>query len=169
MCGVQGKGVTPSPEWSRVLADVILLAHAAFVAFVVAGLVLIWLGAWLDWAWVRRPGFRRQHLGAIGLVVLFTLTGQVCPLTIWEDRLRERAGGPERYAGSFLQHWLHRVIYVEVSESALAVAHVVFLLLVLATYAGVPPRRDRSHSPNQEERPSLPSSGSPTASNRRAP
>ena len=35
------------------LADLILIAHFAFVLFVVGGLALIWIGAVAGWRWVR--------------------------------------------------------------------------------------------------------------------
>ncbi len=90
------------------LADVVLVVHAAFVAFVVVGLVLIWVGRFRGWAFVRNFWFRAAHLVAIGVVAAESLTGFVCPLTMWEDRLRLLAGGEQRYAGSFIQHWLHQ-------------------------------------------------------------
>ena len=122
------------------LADAVLLTHGLFVAFVVLGLALIWLGAWRGWSWVRRPGFRALHTGAMGYVLALTLAGRVCPLTLWEDHLRALAGGPERYPGSFLQYWLDRLIYVEASESALTAAHLGFMLAVLLTLWLIPPR-----------------------------
>ena len=34
------------------LADLILLVHFALAAFIVLGLPLVWIGAWLDWDWM---------------------------------------------------------------------------------------------------------------------
>ena len=36
-------------------ADLILLLHVFFVAFVVVGLVLILAGKWQGWSWVHNP------------------------------------------------------------------------------------------------------------------
>jgi len=44
------------------LADIVLVVHFAFVLFVVGGLVLIWIGVVLRWAWVRNFWFRVAHL-----------------------------------------------------------------------------------------------------------
>jgi len=52
------------------LADVFLLVHVLFVAFVVFGLVLIIVGKFLSWSWVRNPWFRWGHLLGIGIVVV---------------------------------------------------------------------------------------------------
>ena len=70
------------------LADLILLVHFALAAFIVLGLPMVWLGAWLDWRWTRRPGLRYAHAAAILVVAAEALAGSACPLTVWEDALR---------------------------------------------------------------------------------
>jgi len=75
-----------------VLSDFILLIHFAFVAFIVAGFLAIWVGYFRHWAWVHNFRFRLTHLLAMGFVLLESLFGIVCPLTVWEDQLRQRAG-----------------------------------------------------------------------------
>src|SRR5436190_1383206 len=96
------------------LADLTLIVHFAFVAFVIVGLLLIWIGRFRHWAFVRNVWFRAAHLVAIGFVAAEALTGIVCPLTTWEDRLRLLAGGEQRYQGSFIQHWLHQMLFFDV-------------------------------------------------------
>ena len=122
-------------------ADALLAIHFAFVVFVLLGLVLTWLGYWRGWHFVRHFWFRVAHLAAIGFVAAESLFGFVCPLTTWEDRLRLLAGGEERYQGSFMQHWLHRVMFYDFSERVFTVAYVVFFLLVALSFWVVPPRR----------------------------
>jgi hypothetical protein len=118
----------------------LLLIHVAYVAFVVFGLGVVWLGAWRGWAFVRNFWFRVAHLAAIGVVAAESMVGLVCPLTTWEDRLRRMAGGEERYEGSFLQHWLHRVLYLDLHEHVFTVIYLIFLFAVAATFWLVPPR-----------------------------
>jgi hypothetical protein len=43
------------------LADVTIAVHVVYVAFVVAGELLILLGGWRGWAWVRHSWFRTAH------------------------------------------------------------------------------------------------------------
>lgn len=117
-------------------ADAVLVVHAAFVLFVVASLPLIWLGAAFGWRWVRNPWFRGAHLAAIAFVVVETLLGYACPLTIWEDALRGSAD--ER---SFVARWVHAWLFWEAPPWVFATAYVAFGLAVLATYVGIPPRR----------------------------
>jgi hypothetical protein len=125
------------------LADVVLIVHAAFVAFVVVGLVLIWVGRFRGWAFVRNFWFRLAHLAAIGVVAAESLWDFVCPLTTWEDRLRLLAGGQQRYEGSFIQHWLHRLIYYDLGERVFTIAYLAFLLAVALSLWLIPPRWPR--------------------------
>ena len=66
-------------------ADAILTLHALFVAFVVLGLCCILVGGYRGWSWVRDRWFRLAHLAAIGVVVLQSWVGVICPLTRWES------------------------------------------------------------------------------------
>ena len=132
--------VTPVHRLYLALADLVLVLHAGFVAFVVFGLALIWVGRYFHWRFVRNPWFRLAHLVAIGSVAGEALTGMICPLTTWENRLRTLAGGEQRYAGSFIQHWLHRVMFFDLSETVFTIAYVSFFLVVALSLWFVPPR-----------------------------
>ena len=125
------------------LADLVLVIHATFVAFVIVGLILIWIGWFRGWAFVRNFWFRMTHLAAIGVVTAESLSGFVCPLTTWEDRLRLLAGGQQRYAGSFIQHWLHRLIFFDFNEGVFTLAYVVFFIAVALSLWLIPPRWPR--------------------------
>ena len=130
------------------LADVILLLHFAFVLFVVGGLIAIWVGYFARWNFVRNPWFRVAHLLAMGVVVAESVCGVICPLTTWEADLREKSGGSPRYAGSFIQHWVHRAMFFEVPERVFTVIYVAFFALIVLSLVVVKPRafRARSHA-----------------------
>lgn len=121
---------------AALLADAILVAHFAFVLFVVGGLALIWTGAAAGWRWVRNFWFRIAHLAAICFVALEALIGMVCPLTEWEDALR---GTPSET--SFIARSLHGVLFYSLPEWVFATAYVLFALVVALTLWLVPPRR----------------------------
>lgn len=133
----------PAQRCYLVLADLTLIVHAAFVAFVVIGLMLIWIGRFRGWAFVCNFWFRVAHLAAIGVVAAESLAGFVCPLTTWENRLRLMAGGEERYQGSFIQHWLHQVLFFDLSETVFTVIYVVFFTAVALSLWLMPPRMPR--------------------------
>lgn len=129
------------------LADFVLLLHAAFVAFVLVGLVLIWIGRFRGWAFVRNFWFRAAHLACIGVVVDESLSGIVCPLTTWENRLRLLAGGQTRYAGSFIQDWVQRLIFYDLDERVFTLIYLAFFLAVALSFWLIPPRWPRHPRP----------------------
>lgn len=118
------------------LADIVLVVHFAFVLFVVGGLVLIWIGVVLRWAWVRNFCFRVAHLCAIVYVAAEAVAGIWCPLTVWEAELR----GTQADTG-FIAHWIHRLLFYDFPPWVFTAAYVAFALLVMATFWCVPPQR----------------------------
>ena len=130
--------MTLSPTWLLLAADGLLLLHALFIAFVVFGLIFIITGFVKQWRWVRNPWFRFAHLGAIGIVVLQSWLNITCPLTIWENNLREQAG-EATYAGSFIQHWLHKLIYYQAETWVFTLTYTVFAALVVLAWCLAPP------------------------------
>lgn len=124
-------------------ADGILLLHVLFVAFVVAGLALVYIGLLRGWRWVGNWWFRAIHLVAIGVVVAQSWLGQICPLTSWEMALRQAAGDAS-YGGSFIQYWLQSLLYYNAPQWVFIVAYSLFGTLVLASWFVVPPRH-RGH------------------------
>lgn len=101
-----------SPVVARWLADALLALHVGIVAFVVPGTACILAGGWRGWAWVRGYPFRSAHLALILLIALQAWLGRLCPLTAWEQALRNRAG-QATYGESFMQHWLSRLIFLD--------------------------------------------------------
>lgn len=120
------------------LADTILIVHVLFVIFVVFGLVAIYLGYFLKWRWVRNRFFRIVHLIAIGVVVVQSWIGVICPLTIWEVALRTEAD-TKTYSGSFIQHWLHSLLYYTAPEWVFILLYTGFGSLVLLSWYLVRP------------------------------
>lgn len=127
------------------LADLVLVTHALFVAFVVVGLVVVILGATRDWRWVRDFRFRLAHLGAIGCVVLQSWLGFLCPLTVWEMQLREN-GGEATYRETFVAHWLHELLFYDAPGWVFVIVYTLFGGAVLVAWFLVPPRRPGNRS-----------------------
>ncbi len=123
-------------------ADAVLLLHALFVAFVIGGLAFILAGKARRWSWVRNPWFRSAHLLAIGVVVVQSWFGAICPLTTIEMTLRARAGD-STYAGSFVAHWLESLLYYRAPAWAFALCYTLFGAAVAASWVWVRPRRFR--------------------------
>jgi polyferredoxin len=122
-----------------VVADAILVVHAAFVLFVAAGLPATWIGIALGKPFARDPWFRNLHLAAIAFVVGEAVLGFACPLTAWEDALRGTSG--ER---GFIQRWIHAWLFWDWPAWVFTTIYVAFGVLVALTWWRWPPIRRRA-------------------------
>jgi hypothetical protein len=86
--------------WFRLAADLLVLAHLAFILFVCLGGLLA----------IRRPRWAWLHVPAAAWGVLVEFSGWVCPLTPLEGWLRGLAG-EIGYRGGFVEHYLIPLIY----------------------------------------------------------
>ena len=122
----------------RLLADLVLALHAAFVAFVVLGGLLV--------LWKRRLAW--VHLPAAAWGVAVEWFGWICPLTPLENRWRRAAGGAG-YEGGFVEHYVVPVLYpAEMTRDVqLALAALVLIVnAVIYTCVVVRLRRERVRS-----------------------
>ena len=109
----------------RVLADLVLVLHLAFVLFVVLGGLLV----------VRWPPLALLHVPAAIWGVLIEYTGWICPLTPLENSFRTM-GGEAGYSGGFIQHYIQPLLYpAGLTRSTQLVLGSVVLALNLAAYA----------------------------------
>jgi polyferredoxin len=131
-----------SPLGYRLLADLVLGVHVAFVAFVVCGLVAIVYGGFRGVRWTRGRRFRILHLLAIGVVAAQAWAGLICPLTTLEMALRARAGEAV-YRGSFIAHWLERLLYFDAPAWVFVLVYTAFGALVAGTWWWFPPQPRR--------------------------
>jgi hypothetical protein len=116
------------------------------VAFVVLGFVIIWIGYFRGWKFVRNFYFRAAHLAAMGYVALEAVFGLTCPLTTWEERLRAMAGQEDQYRGSFIQYWVHRFMFFNLPEWTFTIVYIAFFALMVLTFWIVKPGRRKSPS-----------------------
>jgi hypothetical protein len=86
----------------RAAADAILVAHLAFVLFVVFGALLL----------LRWPRLAWLHIPAVVWAAFIEFSGMICPLTPLEVALRQRAG-QAGYGGGFIDHYVVSLLYPE--------------------------------------------------------
>jgi hypothetical protein len=115
----------------RLLADLVFLAHLAFVLFVMLGGIAVW--------W--RPKLAWLHVPAFTWGALIEFAGWICPLTPWEQSLR-RLAGEQGYAGGFVEHYLFPVLYPAGLTREVQIAlGVIVLVINVAAYAFIFRRR----------------------------
>ncbi|MET1068726.1 MAG: DUF2784 domain-containing protein [Pseudomonas prosekii] len=84
----------------RIAADGLVLFHLLFILFVLFGGLLVL--KWHHLVWWQLPA------ATWGVIVeVFHLT---CPLTYWENLMRE-AAGQTVYGGGFIEHYVLPIIY----------------------------------------------------------
>ena len=81
-------------------ADLVLVLHLGFIVFVVLGGALALRNKWIAYL----------HIPAAVWGAFVEISGQICPLTTWENSLR-RSAGQTGYAESFIEHYVVPVIY----------------------------------------------------------
>lgn len=123
-----------------IFADLILVVHLGYAAFVLGGFLVLPLGLVLHWAWVRTWSFRLSHLACTAIVALEAVIGLTCPLTWLEDIVRT-ATGAEGYSRSFIGDLLYRLLYYEAPVWVFTVAYLALTLMVLMLFYYAPPVR----------------------------
>lgn len=116
-------------------ALMVLLAHGAIIGFNIAGLILIPLGAWRGWRWVRGFVWRLLHLLSLTVVAVQALAGRACFLTLWQTQLEGGSQPTPMIAG-----WINRLIFWPLPLWVFAVAYVLIWVYVLFLWWRVPPR-----------------------------
>ena len=123
-----------STGFYSLLAHLVLLIHFAFVAFVVLGLLLTWLGYFLRWKFVRNFYFRAAHILAMAVVLLEALFGVVCPLTTWEIQLRRLSGQVVYEDQTFMQYWIHKIMFFQLEADTFKIIYFCFFTALLLSF-----------------------------------
>ena len=118
---------------ARVAADVVVVAHVAFLAYIVFGGFLA-----LRWPALLWPSIITTLYSAYVTLASFT-----CPLTTLQKWLLQ-VGGEVPYEGSFIAQYLHDVVYPAPYER---VAWVIAMSIAVASYVLVLNRRRRQPVP----------------------
>ncbi|MGA9523027.1 MAG: DUF2784 domain-containing protein [Myxococcaceae bacterium] len=84
----------------NVLADLVVVIHLAFVAFIMLGGLLVFRWRWVAWL----------HLPTAIWGTAIEFAGWICPLTPLENWLRAQSGGTP-YERGFVEHYLLPVLY----------------------------------------------------------
>lgn len=121
---------------SSALGQLVLAIHIGVIAFNVAGLVVIPLGARLQWRFVRLRWLRLAHLGALAVVAAQAVAGRACFLTDWQAALT--GGGAH---DPLIMRWVNSVIYWPLPMWAFTAIYVAVLAYVVALWWWVPPER----------------------------
>ena len=71
-----------------IFSEIVLLFHFTIFLFMVSSFFFIPFGYYKNWEWVKNKNYRLIHLFLMGIVLIETILGFMCPLTILENFLR---------------------------------------------------------------------------------
>ena len=122
----QGKtrnAVTEMANFYSTAVVIVLGIHLAWILWVIFGAL-----------WTRgRSWLAAFHIASLVWGIVVETGPWPCPLTIAEDLLRQKAGNA-LYRGSFLAHYLSRIVYPDLSDKLLTVCGVMVCAANLAIY-----------------------------------
>lgn len=109
----------------RIAAGLLVAFHFSFICFVILGGLLA-----IRWNWVIL-----FHFPAVIWGMLIEFCGWICPLTPWENQLRE-AAGQSGYEGGFIEHYLLSIMYPEgLTRNIQIVLGLIVLVINVSVYA----------------------------------
>ncbi len=106
------------------LAEATVVVHLGWILFLIVGAI-----PGRRWRWVRW-----LHLGGLAFAIVLTARGWLCPLTHLEAWLRDRAG-QGAYEETFIGHYAEKLVYLQVSRSAVLAGTAALAVLTILIYA----------------------------------
>jgi Protein of Unknown function (DUF2784) len=115
----------------KILADFTLLIHLLWILF-------LFLGAYVG---ARYRVLRILHLSGLAFALITEILGWYCPLTYLEVWLRSKHDPRWVYAGSFIIHYVEKIVYLELSRTYVVIGTVLLVGFNLWYYLGRKTRR----------------------------
>lgn len=127
------------PDLLRAAAAAVFWFHVGVILFNVFGLVIVPIGAWRGWAFVRVFWWRALHLALLALVAVQATLGKACFLTLWEAAL-ERGSDNAASEMPLIQSWVERLLFWPLPLWFFALLYLAVFAYALALWRLVPPR-----------------------------
>lgn len=99
----------------KILADIVVVIHFLWIVFLIFG---VFLG-------VRRKAVKIFHISGLIFAFVIQIFDWHCPLTYLEVWLRAKHDPALAYAGSFIPHYLEKIVYIELPR------YTVFILTII--------------------------------------
>jgi len=108
----------------RIAADLVVSIHFLWIIFLICG---VFVGK-------RYRALKRFHIAGLGFAVTMQVFGWYCPLTYLEIWLRERHDPSLTYSGSFIIHYVEKIVYINLSTSVIFVLTLILVLVSAYLY-----------------------------------
>jgi len=90
----------------KILADIVVLTHFLWIVF-------LFLGAF--WG-IKNKAVKIFHLSGLAFAFIIQIFDWYCPLTHLEVWLRSKHSPSLTYTGSFIIHYVEKIVYIEFSR-----------------------------------------------------
>ncbi|MDH4231289.1 MAG: DUF2784 domain-containing protein [Nitrospirota bacterium] len=91
----------------KILADIVVIVHFFWILFLIFGAF---------WG-TRYRAVKIVHIAGLAFAVILNVFAWYCPFTHLEVWLRERHDPALSYTGSFIIHYVEKIVYIELSGS----------------------------------------------------
>jgi len=128
----------------KIFADTIIVVHFLFILFMLLGFLLtlyaiLFRERFFDW-WL----FRSLHLLGIFYVACLSILSKYCPLTLLENQLMSRYESSSVYSGSFIVHYLEKLIYPDVNPLTIQIPTIFIAIFTIVVLMVKPPKKIKS-------------------------
>ena len=110
----------------KILADAVVLIHFFWILF-------LFFGACVG---VKVRRLRILHLSGLTFALIIQFLGWYCPLTYLEVWLRSKHDPRLAYAGSYIIHYVEKMIYLDLSRMPIVIGTVILVGLNIWFYFG---------------------------------
>ena len=128
----------------KIFADAIIVLHFLYILFMLLGFLLTGYALFFREKFFDRWLFRSLHLLGIFYVASLSILGKYCPLTILENELRLRYEVSLVYSGSFIVHYLERLVYPDVNPLVIQIPTVFLAIFTIVVFIVRPPKKIKS-------------------------
>jgi hypothetical protein len=135
----------------KILADLVVFFHFTWILFVLWGFILTVCSSVSIYvlrnakdrsrAFFDRWIFRTVHLAGIVYVGVLTWAGIICPLTILENTLRQQYDPTLTYPGSFVVHYMQRIVYPDANFLLFVIPTIIIALFSIFMFIARPPAK----------------------------
>ncbi len=108
----------------RLAADAVVVLHFGWIVFLISGSLIGRRMPWVKW----------MHILGLVYSILLQVFSWICPLTYLEVWLRSRSTSGEPYSGSFIIHYLEKLVYMEVPRGLLFVLTGLVIVISVTVY-----------------------------------
>ena len=111
---------------NMILSEIVLLLHFSIFLFMILSFILIPYGYYQNWEWVKNIYFRSIHLILMGIILIETILGFMCPLTILENFLRA-----DKKIDNIFSKIIHQIMYWDFTNYQFIILYLLSLSYII--------------------------------------